>query len=152
MDWRGWSVSHIFMFWMLLSLAISEPGGRKEMSSILADQQRPRLWAQMGSEEWVQLYTWSPNNLRRSYLLYLRFFVYFFGRGGEEKWGLLCSKTQMCFSFSHFRSWILCLIYGSAYVYSILYLLIWVKCTMMPPPPPVSLLHFWPHWSLCFAW
>jgi len=47
------------------------PGGCKEMSSILADQYRPRIWAQMlagGGElrylsQWVQLYTGAPMNL-----------------------------------------------------------------------------------------
>ncbi len=36
-------------------------GGYKEMSSILADQERSRIWAQMwelrGLGQWVQLYT-----------------------------------------------------------------------------------------------
>jgi hypothetical protein len=46
------------------------PGGHKEMSSISADQEPPRIWAQMqgggglrGLSQWVQLCTWSPNKL-----------------------------------------------------------------------------------------
>jgi hypothetical protein len=34
--------------WIRIRIRIEEPGGNKEMSSILADQQRPRIWAQMG--------------------------------------------------------------------------------------------------------
>ncbi len=47
------------------------PSGHKKMSFILADQQHPRIWAQMreggrglrGLSQWVQLCKWSPKKL-----------------------------------------------------------------------------------------
>ncbi len=49
------------------------PRGHKEMSSVFADQQPPRIWAQMrgrgdlrGLSQWVQLCTWRLNKLWRS--------------------------------------------------------------------------------------
>ncbi len=57
------SIVHQNVMAKALSIA-KRSGGYKEMSSILADQQRPRIWAQGGGggelrglSQWVQMYT-----------------------------------------------------------------------------------------------
>ncbi len=65
-------VNGTVVFWSTegFLLLYTDQGGHKEMSSILADQYRPRIWAQMrgegGLSQWEQLCTRSPNKRWRS--------------------------------------------------------------------------------------
>ncbi len=74
--------------WLSTDSYISVAEGHKKMSSILADQYCPCIWAQMrgegvlrGLSQWVQLCTWSPNKLWRSKSIFNLWSIVLLGRG-----------------------------------------------------------------------